>query len=334
MTRINTLIIKQRKGVITPEERMELDAFAAQSEDNKRLVEDYSKYSHVLKEIKLSNEWRTEEAWQRVKKGLPRKAVRIKKPYLAVAAATLIILGAGWLLWNKKPDKIPTVAKLDHSQQASGVNTLKTGKGESRSLQLSDGSSILLNSASSVQYPGSFSGPERAVTLLEGEVHCEIAKDPARPFRMRIQGMDVVVKGTKFDVSAYKDDSLVRTTLIEGKITLKAGNDTLSLRPGEQAIWAPGKKLKKIPVDSVEARARSQGWKENKFKWVNADLKTVLNDIAHWYGYKVVYNKEVFKDPYDVTIVRSQTINDVLKKITGYSGVKFKVDSTTITAYR
>ncbi len=75
MQRISTLIIKLRNNEITPEERIELDAFAAQSEDNKRLVEDYSNYSHVLKEIKESDKYRTEENWQRVKAGLPKPAM-------------------------------------------------------------------------------------------------------------------------------------------------------------------------------------------------------------------------------------------------------------------
>lgn len=334
MMRISTLIIKQRKGEITPEERMELDAYAAQNEDNKRLVEDYSRYKYVLEEIKSSDEWRTEANWRRVESGLPRKVVGMKF-YWVAAAAIVIFLGVGWLLVNKKPRSIPpVVANVDHGPNTSfKINSLETAIGESRSLQLSDGSSLWLNSATSVQYPDRFSGPERAVTLLEGEVHCEIFKDASRPFKMHIQDMEVKVKGTKFDVSAYKDDTLVRTTLLEGSITLKAGNDSLSLRPGEQAIWAPGKKLKKIKVDTVEAQSRSEGWKENKFRWKKADLKTVLNDIGHWYNYKIICGKEVSQDPYDVTILRSQTVKDVLKKIAAYSEIKYKIDSTTITVY-
>jgi ferric-dicitrate binding protein FerR (iron transport regulator) len=327
MTRISTLIIKQLKGEITPKERMELDLYAAQSENNRRLVEDYTRYKHVLGEVSLSNELCNEDDWRKIEMGLPGKVVRITRYHVAVAAAVLTILG-GWFLWEKKRGKTAPVVKVDNRPSGSGMNTMETGKGESTVLRLADGSSVWLNSASSVQYPGGFSGAERAITLLAGEVHCEIIKDPVKPFKVHIGGVEVEVKGTKFDISAYKNDSVVRTTLIEGEVKVKAGKDTLSLHPGEQAVWASGKKLKKIKVDS--AGARYEGWKENKFKWVHTDLRTLLEDLSHWYGCSLKYKIDVPLKPYTITIDRSEPLANVLKILHKVTELNLKLEGTTI----
>jgi ferric-dicitrate binding protein FerR (iron transport regulator) len=172
------------------------------------------------------------------------------------------------------------------------------------------------------------------MALLEGEGHFEIAKIPSRPFKLYVRNMEVEVKGTTFDISAYKNDSLVRTTLIEGKVTLKSGDDTLSLRPGEQAIWAPGKKMKKITVNSVEASARSQGWKENKFKWEKAELRTILGDIAHWHGYNLSYKTNLPSGTYYFCFDRTETLQEIFKTIQTGTRLKFKLDSATIIIYR
>lgn len=70
---ISTLIIKHLFGDITSQERLELDTYAAQSEDNKQMVENYTNKKRVLEEVKMRDEWLSEDNWQKIVKGLPGK---------------------------------------------------------------------------------------------------------------------------------------------------------------------------------------------------------------------------------------------------------------------
>ena len=379
-TRISTLIINKLEGVITPDEQMELDAYAAQSEDNKRLVEQYSNREHVAEENRLSNEWRTEENWRRVEKGLPPKVIRIN-PYLAVAAAAVVVIAiSAWFWINRKSDKkIPytsgqhqgspyhqatltlgngevlnlskvkngfvgddgMITKQDgqlvypanYQPKQPGMNTLQTGKGSYYTLRLPDGSTVWLNSASSIEYPNGFSGDKRIVRV-QGEVYFEVAKNTDKPFIVQTaEGPDVCVTGTRFTVSAYKGDSTVKTTLLEGKVKISGPDFIDSLQPGEQAIATAGRKFKKVKVmDHPEQRL--EGWKANKFIWKQTDLKTILEDLSHFYGYNISYKGEIANKIYDFSLDRSASLDTIFKVLRKGTGLEFILEKkTTIAIY-
>ncbi len=72
MAKISALIIKQLFKIITPEERKELDNYAAESEENRQMVEKYTDGKKVLEEIKLSEQFLNEEDWLKIEANLPK----------------------------------------------------------------------------------------------------------------------------------------------------------------------------------------------------------------------------------------------------------------------
>jgi ferric-dicitrate binding protein FerR (iron transport regulator) len=102
---------------------------------------------------------------------------------------------------------------------------------------LADGSKVWLNAASVLKYPVAFSGPERVVEL-SGEGYFEVVKNPAMPFRVRIKDAEVEVLGTHFNIMAYENDKVSRSTLIDGAVKLEGRSVEKALQPGEQAVMA------------------------------------------------------------------------------------------------
>lgn len=60
-----------------------------------------------------------------------------------------------------------------------------------------------------------------------------MAKQDSDEFTVKTSGYDVTVKGTKFDVSAYDDDPVVSTSLMQGKVVISQGETRMEMKPGE-----------------------------------------------------------------------------------------------------
>jgi len=91
--------------------------------------------------------------------------------------------------------------------------------GQIDTVELVDGSVIILNSGSRVTYPSEFSGKERKI-FVEGEVLADIAKNPKKPFIIQSGDVNVRVHGTKFDFKSYTENNCVELLLLEGSVSL------------------------------------------------------------------------------------------------------------------
>lgn len=159
-------------------------------------------------------------------------------------------------------------------------DTLTTPNGGMTSIALSDGTVVWLNAASSIRFPENFPGNERKIELLSGEAYFEVAHDKTKPFRVLTHGQTVEVLGTHFDVNTYKDDGLMRTTLLQGSIRLTIGQVSGLLKPGEQAVTHSGNaEIRIVNADTEDVMA----WRNGKFRFDNTSLTTVLHQLERWY---------------------------------------------------
>ncbi|WP_346317689.1 FecR domain-containing protein [Chitinophaga sp. YIM B06452] len=159
-------------------------------------------------------------------------------------------------------------------------NTLSTPKGRQFKLTLPDGTKAWLNAASYIRFPTAFAGGERKVEI-NGEVYLEVAKDAARPFRVNVPGRaEIEVLGTHFNVSAYDNDRVVNTTLLEGSVSVNG----VKIKPGQQALVAGGETV----VSKADVN-RAVAWKNGLFNFEGASLEEVMKQLERWYDIEVVY---------------------------------------------
>lgn len=205
-------------------------------------------------------------------------------------------------------------------------NTLIVPRGGEFSLELADGTRVWLNTESKLRYPVAFTGEERRVEM-DGEVYFEVAKNREKPFVVTVNGVDIRVLGTSFNVSAYQED--VVTTLVTGKVQLKKGDEQVVLLPNQQAIWSDDK----FKVKQVDARNYVL-WKEGIFYFEDVDLETILDDMARWYNVTIFYvNPTLKKMKFSVEIKRYKDINEILRRIEQTKRVKFEIKDRTINVY-
>ena len=229
------------------------------------------------------------------------------------------------------------VIKMDGTLQYNGdndnaditYNTIQTPRGGKYQLVLSDGSVVWLNAASSLRFPVVFKGKERQVELM-GEAYFEVKKGE-KPFKVSLQnGSRIEVKGTAFNVNAYQDEDLLRTTLLEGKINFMMMGKTQALLPGQQIRVAYEQPHMQV-IDGVDVE-QEVAWKNDLFIFKGMDVKSIMREISRWYDIDVVYKGKFNPETFSGIVSRKTNLSQVLK-IMEEGGVRFAIEGRTIVVF-
>ncbi|MDD4192207.1 MAG: DUF4974 domain-containing protein, partial [Mangrovibacterium sp.] len=173
--------------------------------------------------------------------------------------------------------------------------TLAVPKGGEYKLVLEDSTEVWLNADSKLKFPAQFSAGIRDVELV-GEAWFRVKKDSSSPFLVRLNDMDIKVLGTEFNTSAYPDDPLVTTTLLNGLVTVyyKTGiTGQQNLLPGDQASY--NKEKNTIHLETVDV-ARFNAWKDGVFVFDNQPLSDVARILGRWYNVQFIIQNEDLKN--------------------------------------
>lgn len=212
------------------------------------------------------------------------------------------------------------------ANEAPQMNTVTTPRGGQYHIVLPDGTNVWLNAASSIKYPTVFNGKTRPVEIT-GEVYFEVTKNAAHPFIVKANRADVEVLGTHFNIMAYSDEDVMRTTLLEGsvKITTNKGNSGI-LKPGQQAILNSTDQLTiSNDVDVEEEIA----WKNGLFLFRDADIKSIMREAARWYDVNIVYEGAIPVKQYNGSISRNVKASALLNMLK-YTGVNAAIEGKSI----
>lgn len=204
-------------------------------------------------------------------------------------------------------------------------NIIKTPRGGQFQLDLPDGSKVWLNASSSLRFPVLFAGKERTVEL-NGEAYFEVAKKTGQPFKVKINGMEVNVLGTHFNVMGYQDEDVTKTTLLEGAVKIISNGRENFLKPGQQAAISL---LQNIQVNNVNTE-EAVAWKNNLFSFNHSNIQSVMRQVARWYDVDVQYNGTV-KKFFNGTIPRDMNASKVFKILEATGGVHFQIAGNKVT---
>lgn len=261
---------------------------------------------------------------------------------LTLSDGSTVVLdsAANGLLSNQGNTKVIKLqdGKLAYNTSSAGTtqpiyNTITTPRGGQYQVLLPDGTAVWLNAASSISFPTAFNDSERVVKV-SGEVYFEVAAKHVTttkvPFIVKITSSsgedagEVRVLGTHFNINAYNDEKIVKTTLLEGAVQCIKGNSRRLLKPGEQAGFADGITVR-TGIDTDEIIA----WKNGTFYFNSNDIETIMRQISRWYDIEVAYKGEISKEAFSGIVSRESNLKQVLK-IMEEGGVKFDIQGRKI----
>lgn len=213
------------------------------------------------------------------------------------------------------------------------VNVISTPNGGEWQIRLPDGSLVWLNALSSLEYPLNIGTTTVRKVKLKGEAYFEVAKDSKHPFIVETDKQKLEVLGTHFNINSYTNESLTKTTLLEGSVRISAIqnlNEYQVLKPGQQSVLSEnGIEIKAVDTDE------SVAWKNGYFMFNNEKQESILRKIARWYNVKVEYADKAAKDVmYYGTVSRFDKISQVLRKFEQTGEVRFEMQGNKLIVYK
>ncbi|WP_299557307.1 FecR family protein [Seonamhaeicola sp.] len=213
-------------------------------------------------------------------------------------------------------------------------NYLTIPRGGQFYIVLSDGTKVWLNSESQLKYPVSFiEGETRQVELVYGEAYFDVTSSAAHngsKFIVLNKSQEVEVLGTEFNIKAYRDETNIYTTLVEGKVTVGYDNKKQNLTPNLQSILDVVSNTVSVAEVDVESEI---SWKEGVFSFKGKPLKDIMKVISRWYDVDVAFkNKQLEDITFKGVLGKNQNLEEILTTIQTLSIIKnYEINGKTIT---
>lgn len=305
--KIHQLAISYFEGRISLEEESVLFDFISESEENSTLFKSWEK-SWMLaldREDYLTEEWSSLQTKMETRKAIttiftPKSKIIPLYRKIAVVAAIVVVTMVSTLLIDKVTNPI----------FKEKVFVVETPGGEKSRVTLPDGSIVWLNSTSQISYSSLFGNKDRNIAL-KGEAYFEVKKNEGKPFIVKTGDYDVVVKGTRFNVSSYADDLKITTTLMEGEVEIIYGESVLALAPGELLeLDVQTHQISKARVNPEQYKS----WIENKIEYDSISLDELLNRLSRQYNVKIHLSTNQEKSRFlNISIKNDESLEEILR---------------------
>ncbi len=325
------IITKFLTGEASPEEQATLKQWISASEENKKEFETYSALWNKSKRLVLSRSIDVEALLRNTKNQIGEFQTKKRwLTYLQQAAAVLILAFSFSFLYtyfsSKTSETTAEQTVFQEIQAAFGTHT---------KLHLADGTTVWLNSGSTLRFPTSFSNTDKRVVELDGEGYFDVAHNPNKPFVVNTEKLNVKVYGTRFNVLAYKDYDEMTVVLEEGKVALEK---EYASGPKELMIMAPNDiaeyhtRENKLYHSSTTNLKRYTSWKDGYIVFYGDHINKVVQTLEHWYNVDIEIKDEGLKNYSFTATFKGETLEQVLKLLSLSSPIAYKITPAKKTA--
>ena len=214
-------------------------------------------------------------------------------------------------------------------------NFLTIPRGGQFSLNLEDGTKVLLNSDSKIKYPIKFiKGKNRQVELLYGEAFFDVSSSQnnnGSEFIVSTKTQKINVLGTKFNIKAYSEDDIITTTLVEGKVKVGNGKNQILLSPNQQSKVDSNSPV--INVSDVDV-SQQISWINGLFSFNDTSLEDIMHTLSRWYDLEFIFKSSNQKKfIFSGILERTKSIEDILfiiEKTSSSNEINFEINNKTI----
>ena len=214
---------------------------------------------------------------------------------------------------------------------ASGI-AAKPGRGEAiekkRVIHLPDGSTVILNKHSQLDYPVAFASGAREVTL-NGEAYFDIVHRAGQPFLVHTGKIVTNVLGTAFNIKAYPGERAIEVTVDHGKVQVLKGRVSMGLLTDNQQIrYDRGRDdyaRNTVNVKPVIA------WKPAEISFDDITMEEAAREIGRRFNVNVVFANPVLKDCHvTATFYLEDDLDEIMTVICGVSQSNFVIQGDKI----
>lgn len=342
--KVYTLMSRKVSGEATVAELAELDDLLSANPELQyafNIVEELSPLPKLEDEPDADELARKQKGMSRLQFMLDAenaKPVRKMAPglYKWLAAASVVLFAGLSIVFyiNKAPQK----------------NLVQTSHGDTkREILLPDGTQVILNAGSRLEYDSTALLAGTREVTLHGEGFFKVKADENHPFMIKTGKVDVRVLGTVFNLKAYPEDNRVETYLISGKVEVayktKDKETRTQLKPRERFVvnletllpdqkGAPEKhittllmkpKVNEAPEDSIAGPA----WMQNRLEFENVTFEQLVNELERWYNVRIDIKNDKLKGEVFSGAFNSKPLPEVLLALQYTLQFKYRINESS-----
>jgi ferric-dicitrate binding protein FerR (iron transport regulator) len=248
---------------------------------------------------------------------IKRSTSRSRSIYFA-AAILILIAGSSliWFLYSTSSSVLPPATQVVTAPQIKPQATHQT-------IHLPDGSTVILNSGSTLNYPSAFSKGRRDV-YLTGEGFFDIRHDPSNPFFVHAGKLVVKVLGTVFNIRSYPQQENIQVTVTRGKVQVLRNEKTLGILTASQQITFlnSSEHVKLTSADTLAVTA----WKPAELHFNDITMEEAARKIEKRFDMTVEFSNPAIKEcRVTATFSENDIAEEVLAVICAVSKAEYSI---------
>lgn len=279
-----------------------LDAWLEESSENRRLLNAIDRIWKSTEQPPhdfLLSEFNLEKDWEKIAKHIAfsesegkqkrilhfkklRKRQQIFSHVLKIAALVLVAFTSVLIT-------LQFAGQPSEEISEPVFNEIITHAGERASIELGDGSKVVLNAASKLTIPEAFSAKTRDVQL-SGQAFFDVKSDRNRPFYIHTDNAIVEVIGTSFDVRSYEEEDEVLVVVRDGTIELRRIDDDNKLIVNEGYLGVISRSNGRLALEQFTEPDLYFGWMDGRLIFKDTPMADVFNHLERWYNVEVQYD--------------------------------------------
>ena len=303
-------------GLLLPEVRNYWHSLDSQQMGDSQTIENRFELDQVLNQI--HHRIRLEDEKSTFQKSFNTKLFTVLSKYAAVLILPLLVYSIyltfrGPVANHTKKDKVVW-------------HKVKATVGMQADIILPDGSHVWLNSGSVLNYPDTFTDEFRQVTL-SGEAFFDIVKDEVHPFLVKAGKMHIEVKGTRFNVINYPDETVSELILESGSVRIFSGNLNenkiiTNVNPGELAVFDTV--TNKLTISNVDVR-KYTSWKDGVLIFRDDHMEDVVRKLNKWFNVEIILQSPELKEYVYTATYRDETLPQILELLKISAPIKYDI---------
>lgn len=327
------LLSKEISGNISEKEREDLRQTLT---EDRRMKEIYDEIHTFMQEKEPQNNMKIDakldEVWDKIagmsevhyRTSSPRKHIPV---WGRIAVTVAILIGLSWL------------AYYSYLPQEDLYSQVMESGDENLYAVLDDGTQIWLNKHSRITYNERFGEKHRKIRLT-GEAFFDVAHRPEVPLTVTVRDIDVMVKGTAFNVDAASPD--IEVALIRGLVAVKnnrmKNTKEILLQPNQKIVVRDGHILSGDSSYVVCDIVQENDTIIPETQWLKGSLvfrKQRFSDLARLmeerYRVTIRIENTVLAEQRFTGSIKSETLQQMLDALKQSYPFTYKIDGKEVT---
>lgn len=309
---LDDMIRRYLAGTASPEERKRVESWYQTVNEKTIEIPMESEKEVITTEARILDQLRSRMA-ARIP---PVHRIHFLRRYGWWAAASVLLLLSASIYFTRPTGKRPITAAPD-TRPGQAVAYI-------RNITLPDGSTVVLQANSKLDYPPNFDGHAREVNL-SGEAYFNITHNETAPFIIHTGKLKTTVLGTAFNIRAYAGQPDVVVSVTHGRVRVEDEKKVLGeLTPDQQMTYTLARE--ESAQQTVKAEKLVTDWTKQDMVFQRVAFSSVAETLQKRFGVKIQFTNPAVQH----CLVRSsfdgtETLERVLNGLSKVQGITYTI---------